>query len=130
MDIQKKVAYGKLLGEIYRIQKALGIPNECSDHHVYGLQHGMEPSIRAIWEEYDFISVDEIVIVDELFDEIESGNHKDVTSEEVLLDILESRGLPESKGRKVLQYYKLGGFYKERFDALKDNPLVPPDDSK
>ncbi|MCL2639663.1 MAG: hypothetical protein FWD53_02345 [Phycisphaerales bacterium] len=46
MDLQTKLAFGKLLGEIYRIQKRIE-PGMCpvGDDTIYGLLHGIEPVI-------------------------------------------------------------------------------------
>jgi hypothetical protein len=57
MNTETKTLLGKLLGEIFRIQKRTGVPTY-SDATVYGLLNGLEPAIDHVIGELDFVSTE------------------------------------------------------------------------
>lgn len=55
-DPQTKVMFGKILGEIYRLQRSAGVPVPVDEGRVYGLLNGIEQAIDAELSSVGFIS--------------------------------------------------------------------------
>ncbi len=51
-----KMLLGKILGEIYRLQKKIGVPHSASDPHIYGLLNGFESVIDEQIEKIGWVS--------------------------------------------------------------------------
>lgn len=47
MDSTAKLAFGKLLGELYRLHRITGQPNPASDGRIFGLRNGIEDAVDA-----------------------------------------------------------------------------------
>jgi hypothetical protein len=57
MNTETKTILGKLLGEVFRIQKRTGVPTY-SDGTIYGLLNGVEPAIDSVINEISFVSTE------------------------------------------------------------------------
>lgn len=55
-DPQSKVMFGKILGEIYRLQRSAGVLVPVDEGRVYGLLNGIEQAIDAELSSVGFIS--------------------------------------------------------------------------
>ena len=62
-------AFGKILGEMYRIQNKLNMPCPASDAHIYGLLNGFEEAIEYEFKE-NIITSSEVNDVCDVLDEI------------------------------------------------------------
>ena len=76
MDSYTNRLLGKILGEMFRIQRASDIPCAASDAQVYGLLNGFEDSISEVLEGIGFISSEKVQIVMDILEPIWADSNK------------------------------------------------------
>lgn len=116
-----KLMFGKILGEIYRIQKKM---DACpvKDSTVYGLLKGIESVIDQEIASIGYISNDDISAVADILNEYHLNQDK-LDKLEGYYDIepaLEKHGIDRSKAITILTYFKLNGQFNhviEKFNS-------------
>ena len=112
MERETKILLGKVLGEIYRIQKRIqSLPCPADDGQVYGLVNGFETAIDHELEVTGFISDEQVNTVADVLDPIfvdprkleEFGGFYDIESE------LKSRGIDRGTAATILTYFNIKG---------------------
>ena len=77
-DKKNKILFGKILGEIYRLQKSFSFGNasySVSNARLYGLLNGIEREINSEIQEIGFISEEEVSAVESILTEyLEDAN--------------------------------------------------------
>ena len=75
MEKDFKMFFGKILGEIYRIQKHIN-PEICKvrDSKIYGLLNGFENVINEEVNNYDFVSKEDLISLGKIMDDIRINN--------------------------------------------------------
>lgn len=126
-NLESKLLLGKLLGEVYRLQKKVGMSLAYGDSHTFGLLHGFESEINDAIERIGFISSTELDAAAEILDEIFIDENK-VKNFKGFYDIeakLESRGIDRSKAIKILSYFKSNGQFTNLIDKMNsiDSPV-------
>ena len=108
MERDTKILLGKVLGEIYRIQKRIqSLPCPVDDGQVYGLVNGFETAIDHELESVGFITGKQVDAVADVLDPIfldpekleEFGGFYDIESE------LKSRGVDRGTAAIILTYF-------------------------
>lgn len=94
LDNETKVSLGKILGNIYLIQKNQGVCEQ-SDSHIFGLLNGVEQSLNTELENGDYISNEKITVVEDALlpyvtGEKEYENHLNTT---IRLDLEHTKGI-------------------------------------
>ena len=117
MDQQTRVLLGKVLGEIYRIERRIqSMPCPADDSQVFGLVNGFETAIDQELESIGFISSDQVDAVADVLEPIFLDPEKlkkfkgfyDIESE------LESGGVDRAMASVILTYFNL----KSRFSNV------------
>lgn len=112
MDRDTKIFLGKVLGEIYRIQKRINsLPCPADDSQVFGLVNGFESEIDRELESTGFITGEQVDAVADVlepifFDAAELEKFKglyDIESE------LEDRGVDRATASVILTYFQMKG---------------------
>jgi hypothetical protein len=118
--MERKLFEAKLLGEIYRIQKHLGIYNG-TDGRIYGLLNGVQEDIEAEIENLKFISNEEVNLVCDELDPYYKGE-KDLSEMPNYKELemkLERKGLHRDKLISILEYLYLNERYTVEIEKLK-----------
>jgi hypothetical protein len=107
-----KFLFGKILGEIYRIQRRM---DACpvKESTVYGLLNGFESVIDDEISSIGFVSKEDVSAVADVLDEY-FLDEKKLEKLKGYYDIepaLERRGISRSKAMIILTYFKLNGQY-------------------
>ena len=117
MEQETKLVFGKILGEIYRVQKQQGIC-QVSDATLFGLLNGFEEAIDGELSDLGFITQAEVELVADYFDPYwkqeknldEMPNYKTVEMD------IERQGIRPAKFGKILKYL----YARERFTVEID----------
>lgn len=115
MDTDTKRLLGKILGEIYRIQKASDIPCAASDSQVYGLLNGFEDSISEVLEEIGIISSEKVQIVMDILEPIWADPEK-LSNFKGFYDIepdLKNNSVSRIEAIQILKYLKANHQFEE-----------------
>lgn len=107
MDMQTKLFFGKILGEIYRIQKKFEMPCPASQGQIFGLLNGFENCIEEEFEMIGSISKKQVNIVAEVLDEIYLDKTK-LENFKGFYDIenkLSSKGIDRGEANQILSYF-------------------------
>ncbi len=113
MDVELKAVLGKMLGEIFRIQKHLDMPRP-ADHVIYGLKVGME---HVLDEQLSFISQSQYNSVCEILNRY-IDNPEALSGFYVIEDELKNRGVSRDVAIVILTYLKLCGSYIDVIERL------------
>ena len=116
-----KLMFGKLLGEIYRIQNHQG---NCyvDESVIYGLLHGFESTINEEIESIGYTSIEEVRAVMDILDEYHKDNDK-LSGLKGYYDIehkLKQVGIERYKAVEILTYLKANRQYEhviEKFNS-------------
>lgn len=105
--MENKIMFGKLLGEIYRIQNRQG---HCpvSESVIYGLLHGFETVIDQEIERVGYISKEDLRAVEDILNEYHVDDEKlqELTGFYDIESQLEERGISRSKAMEIFTYLK------------------------
>ncbi|WP_145047879.1 hypothetical protein [Paenibacillus xylanexedens] len=105
MDRESKLVFGKILGEIYRIQKHdQGISCPVGDDVIYGLLNGFEDTLNSELEELNFVSSEDVEFVSNVLNEYHIDQEK-LNLFKGYYDIehrLESNGIDRMKAHRIL----------------------------
>ncbi|MBH8609109.1 hypothetical protein [Thermoactinomyces sp. CICC 10521] len=124
MDRETKILFGKLLGEIYRVQKYM--PNNVchvGDQTIYGLLNGMESVIDEEIEKIGFISADDQKNLEDIL-------YKYYQDENLLEQFigyyqiendLKKHGISRDKAIRILKYLYADGRYTNVIDKMNSN---------
>ncbi|MBI5070369.1 MAG: hypothetical protein HZB56_19205 [Deltaproteobacteria bacterium] len=110
MDGDTKKALGKVLGELYRLEKKLGLSYP-SDETIYGLTRGFEEVLDSELTGHEGVTADEVSRVIEVLNPIWKDKAK-LDAFKGYYDIehdLEQRGITRSKAIKILTMLQARG---------------------
>lgn len=109
MDKDTKQLFGRLLGEVFRIQRAMpDIACAASDAQIYGLLNGFEDSLVEILERTGYISSEKVKAVMDVLEPIWTDEEK-LKNFRGFYDIereLDQRGVDRSDAIAILRYLK------------------------
>lgn len=112
MDQKTKLLLGKVLGEIYRIEKRIQSPMcPADDGQVFGLVNGFETAIDQELESIGFITGEQVDAVADVLEPIFS-NPEELERFNGFYDIeseLESRGVDRATASVILTYFNMKG---------------------
>lgn len=119
MEQETKLAFGKILGEMYRIQKEQGIA-QVSDATIFGLLNGFEESIDGQFSDLGYISKAEVELVADYFAPYwkqeksldEMPNYKSVEMS------LERKNIHPAKFAQILKYLYANERFVPEIDQL------------
>lgn len=116
MDKESKILFGKILGEIYRLQRASdNVACSASDGQIYALLNGFESAIDDVVEQTGFIESEKIDAVIDVIDPIWIDQEK-MKAFKGFYDIereLQKRGVDRADAIRVLTYLKANHQYIE-----------------
>lgn len=126
-DRLTKVVFGKILGEIYRLQRAGGLPVPSDQGRIYGLLNGIEQAIDEELTSVGFISNAQIshaqAVLDRYFydeDKLDAfQGFYDVEAE------LERGGVDRGDAIPILRYFLASGRYVDLIEKMngKGSPI-------
>lgn len=124
MDSELKLVLGKMLGEVYRIQRAQGIC-QISDSRIFGLLNGIEEEVEAEINGLESISKSQVEVVR---DYLTPYYNKEIDLEELPSFLharleLEREGISHSDLIIILKYLKSKNSYVEEIDRWGDFSL-------
>lgn len=118
MDKELQLTFGKLLGEMYRIQKEQGIAR-VDDGRIFGLLNGVEEAISSELNGTPFISNEQIEIVSDYLSPYWSQEKSlDELSDLSMRMDLERKGINEGDLYIILKYLKSTGRFEVEIDKL------------
>ncbi len=122
MDKDTKRLLGKLLGEVFRIQRASKIPCSASDEQIYGLLNGFEESVDDVLIELGDISsakVESVTNVLEIWSDPQKLNSfsgfYDIEKELMRLDVSRSDAI------RILKYLKASDRFTDVIDKMNSS---------
>ncbi|WP_338705237.1 hypothetical protein [Priestia aryabhattai] len=122
MEQETKLALGKILGEIYRLQRAQGIL-QVPEEKVFGLLNGFEETLNGELAGLDFISEAEVEIVADYFDpywKYKKGLEELPNQKSIELE-LERLGVRKGNFGTILKYLYANNRFTEEIDKLAGN---------
>jgi hypothetical protein len=120
MDKDTKRLLGKLLGEVFRIQKALPIPCSASEEQIYGLLKGFEITVDDLLIEVGDISSAKVESVTNVLEPIWADSQK-LNSFSGFYDIehdLAQLGIDRGDALRILTYLKASGRFIDVIDKM------------
>jgi hypothetical protein len=121
MDKETGLILGKILGEIYRIQRSTeGISCSASDSHIFALLHGFEHAAKEEIERLGFVSEDQLKAVMDVLEPIWLNPEK-LAEFKGFYDIertLKSHGVDRSDAIRILTYLNANGQFTEVIDKM------------
>jgi hypothetical protein len=109
MENESKLLLGKILGEIYRIQRSSDeVSCPASDCQIYALLHGFEDAVNQELEMIGFISSDQVRSVVDVLEPIWQDKEQ-LKAFKGFYDIereLQNRGVDRSAAIRILKYLK------------------------
>ncbi|OES43852.1 hypothetical protein [Domibacillus iocasae] len=105
MDKDLTLTLGKVLGELYEIQKQQGI-NKVDNGHIYGLLHGFEEALKKEFENLNFISQEKVEAVSQYFSSfIKAGTETDdLPPFDSMRSQMEKQGMDQEQFITILRY--------------------------
>jgi len=126
---KEKLLFGRMLGEMYRIQKKLGM--QVSDARIYGLLNGVEEAIDEEIEKIGYVSNRDISavcdVLDEYYQDWDKVSKLDGFYE--VEDKLRNKGIGRSKAIRILKYLYASNRYNDLIDKF-DSPKSPVEAKK
>ena len=118
-DKETKIFFGKILGEIYRLQKSFsfrGGTYSVSNARLYGLLNGIEREINSEVQEICFISEEKVLAVESILNEYLEDENKLRTFKgfQDLENKFRQRNIDKSVGITILKYL----YTQSRFSPL------------
>jgi hypothetical protein len=106
---------GKLLGEIYRLQRANDVPCPASKMQVYGLLHGFDDAIEEQLEIVGSVTAGQVAAVAQILDSYYREPEK-LKNFKGFYDIeaqLQEAGVDRTGAMQILRYFKAGDRFAE-----------------
>lgn len=119
MEQELKLALGKILGEVYRIQKYQGI-TDASDGKIFGLLNGFEEAIESELGSLSFISEEKISIVSDVLTPFWT-EQKEISELPSFTDLrleLERKGISHGQLITILKYLRATNRFDKEIDKL------------
>jgi|GEM_PF-492387 len=106
MNNNIKIFFGKILGEILRIQKySKNMEHSVNDATIYGLLNGIEPIIDQVLESVGFISTDKFNTVVDILDSYWNKNNLDTfKGYYTIQDELKKYGITRGEAITIIKY--------------------------
>jgi hypothetical protein len=124
MSNQEKKLLARLLGEVYRLQKAQGVRVPFGDDIIYGLLRGIEEALeQAIPEDDDWLGTSKINAVRDILEPYFTDPAK-LASFKGFYDIeqqLQARDVDRSDAIAILKYLNASGQYQEVIQKMNSN---------
>jgi len=120
MENESKVLLGKILGELYRMQRALEVPCSASESRVYGLLNGFEDDISDELQAIGFVSKAQYEHVADVLEPIwddPSALEKFEGFYDIESDI-KSAGIDRSTARKILKHMQADHSFTSLIDKM------------
>lgn len=120
MEKENKILLGKLLGEIYRLQKNTDIPVGSSAGQIYGLLNGFEGAIDEELEMIGFIPQQQVDAVGSIMDEIYVNPDK-MNAFKGFYELepeFEAAGIDRGQANKIIRYYYASNRFTELIDKM------------
>ncbi|UPO88322.1 hypothetical protein [Niallia sp. Man26] len=118
MNDDSKLVAGKILGEIYRVQKQQGICS-VSDSTIFGLLNGFQEAIESEIDGLNFVSKGQVSVV---CDALEPYFKEEVPLDELnFLDFrmeLERKGISHGRLIDILKYLRASNSYSREIDKM------------
>jgi hypothetical protein len=126
-DKLTKVAFGKILGEIYRLQRAQGVSLPVDQGRVYGLLNGIERAIDEELESVGFISNAQVTHAQTVLD-VHFYDSAKLDAFEGFYDVeaeLEAGGVSRDDAIPILRYFLASRRYVELIEKMdsKNSPI-------
>ncbi|MXQ53160.1 hypothetical protein [Shimazuella alba] len=122
MDTDLKLFLGKILGEIYRLQKKEGLYNH-SDGRIYGLINGFESVIDEEMDMIPHITEKELKTVTDVLHEIDQ-NEEETEKFQGFYDIerkLQEKGIYRHRVIYILKYLYASGRFTRLIDKMNSS---------
>lgn len=104
LDKETKTALGKILGNVYLLQKKQDI-TEQSDSHIFGLLNGIESALDVEFEEMDFISKEEIRVVENALEPyLDDKEEVEIRSQSLRLGLEHEHEIDQAKFIDICKY--------------------------
>lgn len=122
-----KVAFGKILGEIYRLQRVQGLPVAADLGRVYGLLNGIERAIDEEFESVGFVSEAQVAHAQTVLDEYFYDSAK-LDAFKGFYDVegqLEAGGVSRDDAISIFKYFLASRSYVELIERMdsKHSPI-------
>lgn len=119
-----KVLLGKILGEIYRIQKYIFcLPCTANDTRVYGLLNGIEQEIDTELKEIGFISNEKLVALETILEEYGKEENLDSKNYSELEKKFKQREIDRKKAIVIMKYLYTKGSIAEVIEEMESLDL-------
>lgn len=123
---ENKLLFGKLLGELYRIEKKVGMPCPATEAQIYGLVNGFENVIEEELESLGYISNEKLTTVINVLTPYWEDPQK-LASFKGFYDIehqLSQRGIDRGEAKRILKYLYANGQFIEVIEKMdsSDSP--------
>lgn len=110
MDDTKRL-FGKILGEVYRLQRCLGVRHvrhvrHVDDATIYGLLHGFEHVIEDELEDVGWVPTEHVQLAS---DALDARGEAGPESGKVLVDALAARGVDRRVATRVATFLAVAG---------------------
>lgn len=124
---QTKAFMGKLLGEVYRIQRHLGLPNGPSKGEIYGLLNGVEYEIDKQLEHIGFVTTQQLEAADNILNEHDQREAKldDHSGVYGLERELGAAGIGRGEAMVIYKYFKANGSFQSLIERLNRSSHAP-----
>lgn len=129
MDNETKFIFGKMFGEVYKIQNELGICKQ-SDSHIFGLLNGFEESLENEFTNLSFYSNDKVNKVREYLapyykGEVSLDEMPNFTEFRMRLETHE--GIKHAEVIDILKFLYNKGAYQREINKLGDYRITSDD---
>lgn len=127
---KQKIMFGKILGEMYRLQNLTGKKERSSPAQIYALLNGFEDAIDSEIEGIGFISNEMLQSVMDVLDPIWSDDSK-MEEFKGFYDIendLKKRGVDRYNALKIIKYLKANGQFTSLIEKM--NSVHSPSECK
>jgi hypothetical protein len=127
MDKDIKILLGKILGEIYRIEKRTDTACPAINAHIYGLLNGFEYEIEEELNTIGFISKEQVDVVTDLLDGIWNDAIK-LENLKGFYDIeneLSQKGVSRAAAMKIFRYLNAENRYEDLIIKIQHSTMSP-----
>ncbi len=126
METKTKHMFGKILGELYRLQAAFDVPCSATPARIYGLLNGFETEIDAELRETGVVEAEKVRAVMDVLQPIwdDTDKLKQFEGYYKIDGDLKNRGIDRGEAIKVLTFLKANGQFLEVIEKM-DTPNSP-----